>query len=465
MNRVGRSGIKKDPKTILDQIVDFSQVDSQGRNLLHISVGNLDFDGVNYLLEKGVALETDNLNNNLLHTLAKSPYLSKKSDIIAHEESIYKITKLLIEQKVKPKRKNDYEEISYVLAAQKMAYPFLNAIAEVDLKMDAPMENGMNLMHYLLERSSYNPVSEEDEEVIKLTIKALLASGLDAEDKDAFGNTPEDYARKADLRSILGLLQGNDGGADQEVMTLKEAIEKSEYEVAYKIITSGVDLDEVDEKNNMTLLMWFCFTVNIDAVKYLVNRRVNISFQEGVIGNSAIGLLIERGYYNLRGKSLNTVIDILKVLTKGNVDLDAVVDAHGNTALNLVCKQPDFEGLNSKMVDVLIDNDVNLDFPDFEGLTPMMSFAKYNERELNLNIIEALIDEEADVSHIDKYGNTVLSYAAMNSKDSDAKKIAELVLDVDSSLALVVNNEGKSPLDLAIESGNEGCAKVILMNM
>lgn len=465
MNRIGRSGVKKDPMTILEQITDFNVQDGDGRNLLQIAVSNVDLKAVSYLLDKGTEVEVDNLNNSLLHALVKSPYLVKKADIIANEEVLFELTKLLLELKIKPKRKNDYDEVAYVLAAQKLAYPILRAIAQAQVKMDAPMENGMNLMHYILEMSSYNAVSDEDQQCIKFTIKALIDSGLDPEDKDAFGNIPEYYAKKADLRDVVAVLQGNETGVAEDTMSLREALSKKEYEAVYKILASGADINEVDPTDQMTPLMWFCFVADKDAVQYLVNKRVDTNFIEGATGNSALSLLIERGYYNLAGKPLNTLTDILKVISKGEVNLDAIIDAQGNTALNLVCKQEDMEGVTAKMVDILVDQEVDVNLPDLEGLTPIMSFAKYNGQELKLNIIESLLDEDADVSGIDKFGNTVLSYAAMNSRENDAKKIAELVLQVDASLVNTVNNQGKTALDIAIESGNEACAKVILMNM
>lgn len=465
MNRIGRSGIKKDPMTILKEITDFSQRDEEGRSFLHIAVSNLDVSAAVYLLNKGVEADTDRVGNSLLHALAKSPFLNQKTDIIAHEEALYTMTKLVLAEKVKPKRKNDYEEISYVLAAQRLAYPILKALAENELKMDAPMENGMNLLHYILEKSTYNPISDTDRLCLEGCVEALLNSGLDAEDKDAFGNTPEYYAKKSDLRTVLALLQGNEGGKDEELMSLVDALTVKDFEVAFRILEGGYDVNEIDEKTKMTPLMWFCFTLDKDAILYLVNRRININYIDGATGRSALSLLISRGYYNLRGKPLNVITDILKILYKGNVEVNTVIDDHGNTALNLMCKQPDFEGFNSKIVEVLIDQEVDCNFPDLEGLSPMMSFARYNGKELELNIIESLIDEDAEVTQRDKLGNTVLSYAAMNTNDNNAKKIAELVLNVDSSLVSIPNNQGKTPLDIAIECGNEACAKLILMNM
>ena len=464
-NRVGRSGIITDPMTVYSQITDFNEVDADGKNMLHYAVENLDLNGIHFLLEKETEIESDKINNNLLHTLSKSPYLANPKLIIDNEEAIYKIANLLLENKVKPKRKNDYEELSYVVATKKLAYPMVKALAESGLKMDAAMENGMNLMHFLLEEAGYNSPSEEKEKCLEEIIRALISSGLDPEDKDSFGYTPEFYAKNAHLNSIVAILQGNDDANSEEVLSLKEALNQGDYSLADKMLANGADINEVDAENNMTPLMWFSFLVNADSVKYLLDKGADVNFKEGSTGQTALSLFITNGYRNLRGKTLDVLPKVLKLICKSDIDLNNIIDEKGNTALNLLCKQKDMEGINTKLVEILIDQEVDMNIPDLEGLTPMMSFARYNGEEQSLNIIEALVDEDADVTHRDKFGNNVLHYAAMNERDNDAKKIAELVLDLNSEIANQTNNEGKTAIDIAIERGNEACTKAILMNM
>lgn len=464
-NRAGRSGIITDPMTVYSTIEDFSEVDNEGRTFLHLAVSNLDLDGVLFLFEKGVSPEKDNKGNHLFHALANSPYFAKESDIIAREKLIYAIAKILIENKVKYKRKNDYEHLAYVVAAEKLAYPILKALAEDGLKMDAPKENGMNLMHYLLEKAGYNKPSQEKELCLSRTIEALIESGLDPEDKDAFGYDVDTYARRADLRQVIAMLTGDESAAVNGGMSLVEALSKKEFNIADELLANGADINEVDSERLMTPLMWFCSNPRPDAVKYLVAKGADINFIEGSTNESAMSLLIKKGYDNLRGLYFDALFDIYKTLCKGGANLSAVVDGLGNTALNLLCQQRDMEGCNTKLAEILIDNDADVNRPNLEGLSPMMSFTRYNGRELQLGIIELLLDEDADVNQKDRYGNTVLLYATALQDDANAKKIAELVLEVNSELANVANNAGQAPMDVAIACNNEACSKVILMNM
>lgn len=457
----------KDPHSIFDQITDFDQTTDTGQNFLHIAVSNLDLPGINFFLEKGVSVGTDEYNNNLLHTLANSSYLSNYEYVQNNEQLIYDITKLLLDKNVKPKRKNDSDRIAYVMAAEKFAYPILKALAESGLKMDASMSNGMNLMHYVLEKSGYNKVPDVQATSIEKTIEALIESGLDPEDKDAWDKTPDYYARKADLLGVVAILLGEDKDtvSPADLMSLKDALGKKLYDVADQILENGADINEVDETNQMTPLMWSCLINDLDAVKYLIAKGVDVDYLEGVSGKSAMSIALAQTYMHLRMGSPNDLVALVKTLCNATKDINSIIDDKGNTALNLLCKQGNMYDINTKLVELLIDMDADLNITDLEGLTPMMSFARDNGEELNLNIIETLIDEGADVTHKDKTGNTVLSYAAMNCRDNDARKIAELVLNEDNSIAGYANVNGKTPIDLAVEAGKEACAKVILMNM
>lgn len=69
-----------------------------------------------------------------------------------------------------------------------------------------------------------------------------------------------------------------------------------------------------------------------------------------------------------------------------------------------------------------------------------------------------------DVEGRDRDGNTVLHYAAMNSNDSVAKEMVEMLFEFDFKDAEVANNDGKTALEIATDQDNEPLVKLILMN-
>lgn len=465
-NRFTRdSSTIKDPMTVIVTLTDFNDRGEDDRTLLHLAVENTDLEGVKFLLEKEVDLDADANDNTLLHTLANAAFARNYKDIVAHQDAIYEIAKLLLEHKVKPKRKNNYDHIAYVVAAEKMNFPMLKALAESGLKMDAPKENGMNLMHFLLERNEGASLDEFRKACLVGAIDALINSGLDPEDKDAFGYNVEHYARRGDFRDIIALLTGDESASQHGGMSLVEAITKKEYEIADSLLENGADINEVDSERKMTPLMWFCAYPNPEAVEYLVKKGADVNFSEGETQYTAMGLLITSGYNNLRGLYLDSLFKMYKTLCKSKLDIDAVVDGKGNTALNLLCAQRDMEGSNTKIAEILIDKGADVNIANLEGATPLISFAKHNGKELSLGICELLIDEDADVTYTDRYGNNVVMYAAQLYSEGDAKKICELALEVDGDIANAVNNEGKTAMDYAVERGNEACVKALIMYM
>lgn len=465
-NRCSRCGQYTNPMEVFSTIENFNERNHDERSFLHLAVENLDMEGVQLLLSKGVTPDVDKLDNNLFHSLANSPYLSNYKDIIKSENQAYDIANLLVSLKVKAKRKNSYDQIAYVKAADRLAYPIIKAIAESGLTMDAPKENGMNLIHAILESNGQSGLPKERRACVIKTVIALIESGLDPEDKDALGYDVEHYARRGDFREIIAYITGDESASTNGSMSLIEALTKKEFDIAQALLNNGANINDTDEKNNsMTPLMWFCYNPNPEAVAFLVKNNADINYISGDTQQSALSLLIKKGYANLRNLYLDSLFTIYRILCKGGANLKSTIDGEGNTALNLLCQQRNMEGSNTKIAEILIDADADVNLANLEGQTPLMSFARCNGKELELGIIELLLDEDANVTTADRYGNTALMYAASTSNDADAKKMAALILDADESTARATNNSGKTAMDIAIAANNEACVKTILMKM
>jgi hypothetical protein len=105
-----------------------------------------------------------------------------------------------------------------------------------------------------------------------------------------------------------------------------------------------------------------------------------------------------------------------------------------------VMRQPRYSFLE-EVVDLLIDNGANYDAKDpATGETPLIKFVKFTE----LNVLQSLIELEANINAQDKNGMTALMYAA----DQGKEILIKILLRGNPNLSLK-NQEGLTAYDLA----------------
>ena len=97
----------------------------------------------------------------------------------------------------------------------------------------------------------------------------------------------------------------------------------------------------------------------------------------------------------------------------------------------------------SKLVDVLLENNIKLIFIDDSGKNALHCAIKHKYNK----VAEKLIDKGISVSQIDKKGNTPLHYAAA----AGNLFLVQKIIKADSGIYLKTNNEGSTALDLAEE--------------
>ncbi|KAK7328415.1 hypothetical protein VNO77_22521 [Canavalia gladiata] len=106
-------------------------------------------------------------------------------------------------------------------------------------------------------------------------------------------------------------------------------------------------------------------------------------------------------------------------------------------------------------VDKLLENGVNIDFHDKEGLTALHK-AIIGKKEA---VISHLLRKGASPHVKDKDGATPLHYAVQVGSKTAVKLLIKYKADVN-----VADNEGWTPLHVAIQSRNRDIAKVLLVN-
>ncbi len=138
----------------------------------------------------------------------------------------------------------------------------------------------------------------------------------------------------------------------------------------------------------------------------------------------------------------------LAALLKANPEIDAV-SAGGDTPLHVAVRRPD----NDRAVELLLEHGADLHRPDLTGKNALLASVGSNQKEY----IGMLVSKGADINSGDGDGNTALHYA-LNDVLTDkrylplSKGIVEVLMK-EGADPHIKNKEGKSPMDLARESG------------
>lgn len=454
----------------------YKELDDKGitgdseKNLYHLAASYFDYLAVEYLASEGVKSRPDEYNNTPLHDAAASPYGNDKNNFSKMDEQIYRTAKALINAGVNPKKKNDDGSIAYVKAALSGNYPLLRAVAEADVKMDAVVGEGKNLISKICDTLYHRKNIAGEKENAYETIKILLASGVDPEDKDIFDRDAIYYAQRSEVKEIAALVSGAE---DDETavktggQTLTRAILNNDMEAVQALLESGANPDEVEEQER-TPLMWACEYPNPELVKLLLKYKGNPNYTVGETGMTALSYLLTTSIQHIRSGSpqeiRKTYTSILRALFDAKLNADASLDAEGNTALIYVANMDYFAGLNNALAEELIEGGADVNKANLKGETPLMVFA-WRGDEQEHGIAELLLDSGADPTLADKASNTALMYAAANNNKASGKKIAELILEAGYKNLERVNNAGQSAMDIAVHNQNEALVKLLITNM
>lgn len=451
------------------ELEDKTIIGEYGKNLYHLAARFLDYTAIEYLLSEGVKPRTDDYNNTPLHDLASTPYANEKTRIARMEEPIYRTAKVLIDGGVNPKKKNDSGNIAYAEAALSGIYPMLRAVADAGVKMDAIVDEGKNLISKICDNIYHRKDIKGEKEAAYQTIKILMESGVDPEDKDIFGKDALHYAQRADVKEIAALLSGQEG--DETVlrtggMTLTRAILNNDMEAIQAILEGGANPDEVEEQQH-TPLMWACEYPKPEIVKLLLKHKADPNYVVGENGKNAISYLLSKSIQHIHGSPQEvrkTYTIILRALFDAGLDPNAPVDTQGNTPLIYVANLDYFAELNNTIAEELIEGGADVNRTNLSGQTALMVFAAKGDEQEH-GIAELLLDNGADPSLTDKTSNTALMYAASNSKKLSGKKIAELILDNGYKDLERTNNAGQTAMDIAVAKENEALVKLLISNM
>lgn len=112
-------------------------------------------------------------------------------------------------------------------------------------------------------------------------------------------------------------------------------------------------------------------------------------------------------------------------------------------------------GENFDVAQFLVDQGIDVNLVNRDGQTPLHLIATKN----NIKLAKILLESGADISIRDRYGNNPMWTAVFNCKGKFYDMV-ELFCKYKPDVT-TKNNAGKSPLDFAIQVGNEKLIKLL----
>ena len=240
------------------------------------------------------------------------------------------------------------------------------------------------------------------------------------------------------------------------------------FEAARFLLDRGADMNVKDESRNTPLHLASIFRHD-EIVDLLIQHKadVNILNVQGqaplhlasLYGNpESIKLLLEGGAkINIRDADGNTPLHIavlyrnpenLDEILKENLDIDAL-NTEGYTPLHLSVRRPD----NEKAIELLLQQGADINITDPSGRNALhISVTSYQR-----GYIGFLTSKGIDINSQDNDGNTALHYPLMNVLKNklyllNSKETVKILME-EGADPHIRNNKGKSPMDLAVEAG------------
>jgi ankyrin repeat protein len=454
----------------------------------------------------------------LLHEAAKRSYYHYRSA----PGDAAKTAELLLDKGVSALRKDDNERMCcYHYAARTGLWEFVEALARRGTRLNMTDKEGntgihiaadyvrhkisaLNLVEKALQQNqgkndpaSLKILAEKQQEAAGLwesveayfkTVKAFADAGVDRDEKNEYEKTAREFAVASGANKIAAFLAGElsaeeaeAGGEEAELKLaaggkdLFDAVIRGDYKALEALVKLGADLNGLysrERENNFTGLTPLGVAVcelNAEAAELLLKAGADPAFRDAHGRAAPAYFFCVEADIRLNSKTFSDRVPqrILRAFTEKGFDLNSPVNDEGDTLLNRACASVyggtgyNSESLRGVVAGELIAQGADPSAPNNRGETALMWACRQEQME---NLIISFLESEAAPSGRDREGNTALHYAAMNLSGSEAKTAAELLLDFCAD-PRAVNNEGKSPLDIATENKYEALVKLLLNKM
>ena len=303
-------------------------------------------------------------------------------------------------------------------------------------------------------------------------VVAALASGLDVNAKNRFGNTlmqqavTDGYADVAELliangadltvrdqygQTLLHLAAANgsvriaamlaEKGADIKatdnfgLLPLDKAVSARKKDAARFLISKGADIEAKDKYGNSPLMR----AISTDEAAFLIDLGANINVRDS-FGSTPLHRAISQ---NQKGMA--------ELLIAKGADINARAAQGGGTPLHRAVADNRIECL-----ELLLTSGAKIDAKDDDGYTPLHRAVADNR----IECLELLLTSGAKIDAKDDDGYTPLHRAVAGFPYSKNRPIVELLISKGSDIN-AINNAGYTPLQTSIEycGGIEECSK------
>ena len=311
------------------------------------------------------------------------------------------------------------------------------------------------------------------------TVKAFAEGGVDIDERNRLGESALDLAVESRAKKIAAFLSGTLTGDDDEAaiaaggMTLHQAAEKDDAEAIKAIVGAGADPNALKDGEKIkfggcTPLAIAIANFNENAVDALLSCGADPSFRDGDGRAALLFMLVPYVKVYPNEKTMDRIPKMIKSMLIAGFDADQAIDDKGNTLLIAVCKSQHGIMTNNRCIKVEVIKELlklgcDVNRTNMFGETALMHACAFDFLIME-NFQIDLLERGADVSLVDKKGDTALHYAARNENRPGAKALCDMLLEFGAD-AKAVNNLKKTALDLAVERENESLAKLLIKKM
>ncbi|PSN51182.1 hypothetical protein C0J52_06044 [Blattella germanica] len=266
----------------------------------------------------------------------------------------------------------------------------------------------------------------------------LLNLGANPNAKTKYGYSVMHFAVEDNLVNTVDLLLSLkcnfDGFNEKGETPLLKAIKCGNEEMSIKLLKQGANPNAKDNDGNSVMDL-----ASEKNLVMIVDLLLSLECDVDGFNEEGETLLLEA----VMGKNEEIAIKFLKHGTNPNAK-----DIYGNTPMHYAAGKE-----LTNVVECLLELKCNFDCTNTEGETPLLKAIKQRNEEIAIKLLRV----GADPNSMDKYGNTVMHFAAEGNLAIAVDMLLKLECDFDG-----FNEEGKTPLLEAVMGRNEEIAIKLL---
>ncbi len=265
-------------------------------------------------------------------------------------------------------------------------------------------------------------------------VKLLLELRADVHIKDKNGHTALMLAALSNEVEIVQLLKSAGATEGLQEAALIKAVKQEELETIKSLIQAGADTNAMDN-DGQSALMWAVYEGNADIVKILRHAGATEGLNEAKL-LKAIG-----------AEDLKYVQHILEEGADVNMRIpdidDVLISADAGDSMLMYA----VEKGNMELVQILLDNDADINARGSEGRTALMIAAQFD----SVDILNLLLERGANVNARDANGESALMYGMYGAP-----------VDLAPVLAAPVDSDGETASILGADNGYADVVKLLL---